>query len=131
MAGVRLVLERLAGTSMRERPKKRQECRCSLFLAGFFEGFGHGFIGEGGFGDGEVALGGVAAFGRDLARKGEAAGLDVGGIGDKGGGVVRVDAHVRGGGDGVMVGTEEQKPLNCSRRWRRWSWTPWSRNGRG
>jgi hypothetical protein len=44
---------------------------------------------------------------------------------------VRVDAHVGGSGDGVLVGSEEQKPLNCSPRWRHWSWSSWSRNGRG
>jgi hypothetical protein len=49
-------------------------------------------MGESGFGYCEIALGGFAAFGRDFARKGEATGLDVGGIGDKGGGVVRADA---------------------------------------
>ena len=118
------------GTQPHMRPRPA-ELRAALFLTGFFEGFGHGLMGKSGFGYSKIALGGFAAFGRNFAREGEAAGLQVLIIGDEGGGVVRVDAHVGGSGDGVLVGSEEQKPLNCSPRWRHWSWSSWSRNGRG
>ena len=38
-----------------------------LLLPGFFEGFGHGLMGKSDFGGAKVALGGLTAFGRDLA----------------------------------------------------------------
>ena len=50
------------GTQPRTQPR--------LLLAGFFEGFGHGFVSGIGLGDGEVAMVGFAAFGGYFARKG-------------------------------------------------------------
>ena len=70
---------------------------------------GHGFVDGIGLGDGEFAPGGLAAVGGDFVGEGAAAGLDVVVIGGEGCGIVRLDPHVRGGGDGVLVGTEEQK----------------------
>ena len=80
-----------------------------LLLPGFLMGFAHGFGGGSGFSLFEDASGGVAAVGRDFGRKGTATCLDIIGIRVDGGGVVGLDAHAGGGGDGVLVCTQEQE----------------------
>ena len=99
------------GTQSRPAAGSRSYCGAArgLFFPGFFEGFAHGFSNGSNFGVGEFAPGGLAAAGGDFVGEGVAAGLDVVVIGDEGGGVVGLDAHVGGGGDGVLVGTEEQE----------------------
>ena len=100
------------GTAAGGTQPRPAELRAALLLTGFFEGFGHGLMGKSGFGYSKIALGCLAAFGRDFACESEAAGLDVGGIGDKGGRVMGLDAHAGGGRNGILVGTKEKKPLN-------------------